>query len=180
MKTLKTYWWLLALRGLFGILVGILAIAWPGITLEVFIIFLAAYLLVEGALTVLSGLVSMSKGLHWVLLLVEGAAALFAGWVVIATPGIAVFTLTLFIQILAIWLMIGGALRIALALKVRAKIKNEFFMMLSGILSLVVGLWIFVQPGIGIMTLIWLFGFSAIFTGIFFIAFSMLLKESKV
>lgn len=180
MKSLKKYWWLLALRGVLGIIVGILAIVWPGITLGIFLLFLAVYLLIEGVVLVLSGLVSIGKDWHWLALLLEGALALVVGWIIISTPGSAVLTLAILVQILALWLILGGILRVILAIAVRKKVKNELFLIGSGILAALVGFWIFAQPGIGILALIWLFGFSAIVMGIFYIAFGMRLKEAKV
>lgn len=144
------------------------------------LIILAIYLLVEGTLTALTGLATIGKGSHWLLLLVEGAVALFVGWVLITTPGFAVLTLDIFIQVLALWLVLGGVLRVIMAIAVRKKIKNEVFLIISGIIAALVGIWIFMQPGIGILALVMLFGFSAIIMGIFYIAFAMRLKESKV
>jgi len=179
LKALKKYWWLIALRGVLGIIVGIFAIVWPGISLAVFLLLLAVYLLVEGVLLVLSGLFSMGKDWHWLALLLEGALALVVGWIIISNPGSAVLTLAFLVQILALWLILGGVLRVVLAIAVRKKIKNEFFLIGSGILSVLVGFWIFSQPGIGLLALIWLFGFSAIVMGIFYTAFGMRLKEVK-
>lgn len=180
MKSLKNYWWLLALRGVLGIIIGILTIVWPGITLSIFLLFLAVYLLVEGVVLVLSGLVSIGKDWHWLALLLEGGLALVVGWIIIQAPASAVLTLAILVQILSLWLILSGVVRVILAIAVRKKIKNELFLIGSGILSALVGFWIFAQPGIGILALIWLFGFSAIVMGIFYIVFGMRLKEVKV
>lgn len=62
-------WWLLALRGVASILLGIAAFVWPGITLLVLVILFGAYLLVDGVLAVVAG----AMGRSW-LLVIEGAA----------------------------------------------------------------------------------------------------------
>ena len=42
------HWRLVALRGAISIMFGIVAFAWPGITLFALILFFAAYMLVDG------------------------------------------------------------------------------------------------------------------------------------
>ncbi|MEA1928534.1 MAG: DUF308 domain-containing protein, partial [Candidatus Auribacterota bacterium] len=45
---LTKHWWALAVRGIFAIILGILAIAWPGLFAEAFIIIFGIYFLAQG------------------------------------------------------------------------------------------------------------------------------------
>jgi len=53
---LSRNWWAVLLRGVLAILFGILAFAWPGITLEVLVLFFGAYALVDGVFALIAGL----------------------------------------------------------------------------------------------------------------------------
>ncbi len=137
------------------------------------------YILIEGIVTTIVGLTSIGKNSHWWVLLLEGILGLVVGWILFTQPTFITLTTALFIQIFAIWIIISGVLRIILSIFVRKTVKNEFFMILSGILAIIVGIILFSQPITGLLALVWIMGFFAIFTGILFIAFAMKLKDSK-
>jgi uncharacterized membrane protein HdeD (DUF308 family) len=48
-------WWAIALRGVFAIVFGILAILLPGVTLASLVLLFAAYMLVDGVLAIVAG-----------------------------------------------------------------------------------------------------------------------------
>lgn len=166
------------MRGVFAIIIGLFALIWPGITFEVFLLILGLYILIEGIVATLTGLTSIGSK-HWLLLFLEGIVGIVIGWILFAKPWDILFTLPLLIQIFGIWIILTGILRIIFSLGVRKAIKNEFFVVLSGLLSILVGFILFTQPAVGLLLLIWIFGFSAIFTGMLFIAFAMKLKNGK-
>jgi uncharacterized membrane protein HdeD (DUF308 family) len=55
-ELLSRYWWVLLLRGLLAILFGILAFAWPGVTLASLVLLFGVYALVDGVSAVVSAL----------------------------------------------------------------------------------------------------------------------------
>src|SRR5687768_2011571 len=72
-------WWVLALRGLFGVLFGLIAFAMPGVTMVSLVWLFAAYLLVDGMLAIVAGVRAARRKDKWGLLVLEGIANLVAG-----------------------------------------------------------------------------------------------------
>ena len=55
-------WWTLALRGLFAVLFGIMAFAWPDITLAAMVILYGAFALVDGVFAIAAAVVGCPTG----------------------------------------------------------------------------------------------------------------------
>ena len=66
-------WWLIALRGVFAILFGIIAFAAPGAVMLTLALFFAAYLLVDGVIGIAAAVRAARAHERWGLLLAEGA-----------------------------------------------------------------------------------------------------------
>ncbi len=59
------YWWIFLLRGLFAIIVGIIALLMPGITFTTLVIFLGAYILVDGTISVITAISGRKTMEYW-------------------------------------------------------------------------------------------------------------------
>jgi uncharacterized membrane protein HdeD (DUF308 family) len=175
--TLARNWWVLALRGLCAIIFGILAFVWPGITLGVLVLFYGAYALVDGILTIIAALSKrQGSGLPWWALLLEGLLGIAAGIVTFAWPGI---TALFLLFLIAAWAIVTGIFEIIAAIRLRKEIEGELWLALSGIVSIIFGVLLFVRPGAGALTVVWLIGAYAIFFGIFLLALAFRLKRFK-
>lgn len=86
-------WFWLFLEGVIGVVAGILAIAWPGITVFVLAVLLGVGLIVQGAFDLAAGTEAMSgtPGRGWALFF--GVVALVAGIIVLINPGTGVFAI---------------------------------------------------------------------------------------
>lgn len=159
-NTLSENWWTLALRGLVGVLFGLIVLFSPSLSLLVLVFVFGAYAVVDGVLAVVAG-IRGTAGSRW-LLIVEGVVGVLAGVVAFAWPGITALAL---LYLVAFWAIFGGIAEIASAIALRREIEGEWALVLGGALSIVFGLVLAVLPGVGILSLVWLVGIYAIFFG---------------
>jgi uncharacterized membrane protein HdeD (DUF308 family) len=178
LRSLAENWWLLLLRGIVAIAFGILAFAWPGITLLTLIFFWGAYAVADGIFALwsaISGKGGGEMGSRWWLVLV-GICGVVAGLLAFVMPGVTALVLLLFI---AAWAIVTGVLQVWGAIRLRKEIEGEWLLILSGLLSIAFGLILVVQPGAGALAVIWLIGTFAILEGCLLVALAFRLKKHK-
>jgi uncharacterized membrane protein HdeD (DUF308 family) len=164
LPVLARNWWALVLRGLAAILFGVLAFAWPGITLFVLVLFFGAYMLVDGIFAIVAAVRAAGEEDRWWLLLVQGILGVLAGLVAIFWPGLTALALLYFI---AAWAIVTGIMEIVAAVRLRQEIEGEWALGLSGLLSVIFGVLLVVLPApAGLLSLVWLIGAYAVATGV--------------
>ena len=109
-------WWLLALRGLAGVLFGILAFIWPGITALGLLIMIAAWAIVIGIIEIVAA-VQLRKVItnEWLLIL-AGIASVAFGVVLLLYPRAGALVLVWWIGAYA---LVFGILLMILAFRLR-------------------------------------------------------------
>lgn len=177
LQSLARNWWLLFLRGIAAVVFGVLAILWPGMTLLALAYLFAAYALVDGVCALGAAIFGHAGGAvpRWWLAIV-GVIDILAGLVAFAWPGMTALFLLLLI---ATWSIIIGVLEIVGAIQLRKEIEGEWWLIISGLLSIAFGVILFVQPGSGALALIWVIGIYAILAGGSLIGLACRLKHFK-
>jgi uncharacterized membrane protein HdeD (DUF308 family) len=149
-------------RGLLAILVGVIAVAWPGITIGALVILFAVYAFLAAGMEVMRAFGSESAGP------VAGRLALSlldlaAGVVALAWPGITALVLVLWV---AAWAFVTGVAEIALAVNVGGSAGERALLGLTGLVSVALGVVLVIRPDIGAVTLAQVFGLFSIVAGI--------------
>jgi uncharacterized membrane protein HdeD (DUF308 family) len=176
LDVLSRYWWAFVVRGIFAILFGLLAYAWPGITLATLIIFFGAYAMIDGILLVIKTIGNWGKRDDRWLLLLEGLLGIGIGVIALVAPGI---TTVILIFYIAAWSLATGVLEIAAAIRLRKEIENEWWLILSGVASILFAILLMVFPGAGAMGLIWLIATYAIVFGVILIIAGVKLRRLR-
>ncbi len=174
LSMLTRKWWVLALRGVAAVILGVLALVWPRPTLLALVILFGALLLTDGILTLASAIAWRQWNRRWWAVALAGVAGIIAGMLTFVWPGITGLAL---LYLIAAWAITTGMLEIVAAIELRRVIEGEWRLVLSGILSVVVGVLMAAFPGAGALSLAWLVGILAIVYGILVIALAFRLRE---
>jgi len=178
LSSLTRNWWLLLLRGIAAIALGVLAFVLPGITLLALTLLWGTYAILDGifALAAVIAGSGAEPSSRWWLALV-GACGILVGIGTFFTPGMTAFVLLMFI---ASWAIVVGVLQIWGAIQVRKEIENEWLLALSGLLSIAFGVVAIASPGAGAVSVVWLIGWFALLVGCIYIALAFRLKKFNV
>lgn len=163
-------WWVLLLRGVLLIVLGLLAFVSPG----TWVIFAGALMLVDGMALLLAGLGDQPAGQSRWPLIIAGVLGLIAGLLVLWNPEIAGLTLT---YIIAAWAIVVGIMEIITGIALRHEIESEWWLILTGILAIIFGVLVFQNVLAGVLTIAWVFAIFAIAAGILSIALSFTVRN---
>ena len=167
-------WWVLLLRGIILIVIGVLAFFAP----STFAIFVGAYMLVDGFSMTASGITDQPGGENrWVLLII-GILGIIAGLLLLFYPTLGLLTLT---YVIAAWAVVTGVLTVVAAVRVREEIDNEWWLIISGVLAVIFGVLVFLGGERGLVAGAWaiatVFGVFAILVGILSIVLAFRVRD---
>lgn len=167
-------WWALALRGVVGVLFGLAAFVWPGITLLALVTLFGIYALVDGILALVTALTRDTGRRTFWSLLIEGLVGIAIGLVTFIRPGITAFGL---LYLIAFWALVTGIFEIITAIRLRREIAGEWLLALTGIWSVAFALLLIIYPLAGAMAALWIIGSYAIVFGALMIVLAFRLRH---
>ena len=156
-------------RGLLAIVVGVVALVWPGVTVLALVILFAVYAFIAAGMEAVRAFRGEKAGPvigHLLLGLVDVAAGVIA----LAWPAPTALVLVLLV---GAWSMAAGGIEIYAGLQAGENAGTRALFFVSGLISIAFGIVLFVRPGVGAITLALLFGlfnlvygFWALFQGV--------------
>ena len=150
------------LLGVLAIIVGILALAWPGVTIFALVVLFAVYAFIGAGLQAAQAFSSKSAGPVFGHLFL-GLIDLAAGVVALVWPAPTALVLVL---IVGIWAFTGGFFEIFAGFGSGETAGTRALFILGGLVSVAFGVVLFARPGIGAVTLALLFGLFSLMYGI--------------
>ena len=164
-------WWVFMLRGVAAILFGLLAFIFPGLGLVFILAFLAGWMVIDGV----GSIYQATRGGHptgersrtW--LWIDGIIALLAAAVVLFAPGISALGL---VVVTGAWFLVAGVARLMLAFRL-----SSVLLGLLGALNILIGAWLILRPGPGLLAVIWLVALEAIAMGALMIGLGWRLRR---
>lgn len=166
-------WSALALRGVLAIIFGLLVFLWPGISLYVLVLFFGANALIDGVLALVAALRGSTAGGRWWGMLIQGILGIATGIITFVWPGLTALVLLYFI---AAWAIVIGVFEIAAAIRLRKEIAGEWLLALRGVLAVLFGVILIINPGAGALAVVWVIGAFSIALGVLNLILAMRLR----
>jgi uncharacterized membrane protein HdeD (DUF308 family) len=171
---LNLNWWTLAIRGIAGVLFGLIALIMPGVTISALTFLFGAWALIDGIVSF--GAAFRAGQLHrsWWAFLVEGIAGVLAAIATFTWPAL---TLLVLLYLIAAWAVITGVFEVIAAIELRRMIRREWLLIIAGVVSIVFGLLLFSAPGAGAIVIAWYVGAYALVFGFLLLALSFRVRH---
>ena len=164
----------LVLRGILAIAVGVIAVAWPNITIGAFVILFAVYAFLAAFMEAARAFRSQRAG-PVVGRLGLAVVDIAAGVAAIAWPGITALSLVLLV---AAWAFATGTFEVILAFRAGESAGERARLGLTGLVSLALAAVFAIRPDIGAVTLAQVYGLFSIVSGISLLVTSASMPET--
>lgn len=165
----------LILQGILAILFGIVTVFWPGLTTLALVYLLATFLLVDGVIALVWGLVKINYLVAAFLIILLGLVELGVGLYLIRRPEVALETLLI---VLGIILIARGVFSFAHAIAGKGPTGFRAMHAILGLLGVTIGIIIMAQPVASGLAFVWLLGLYALICGPVMIAMSARLSKA--
>lgn len=172
-------WWLVLLRGIAAVLLGILLFTNTAATLSVIIIFLGIYWVVDGISTLLASFIGREEHSNWGWGIFVGIISILAGLAVLSQPVLtAIFTTSFIVSFVGIMIIISGVWSIVTGFRLR-KTSGEWVMIIGGVLGLILGLLLVMNPLISALVYVYIIAVFLIIGGFALIVMAFQVKKLK-
>jgi uncharacterized membrane protein HdeD (DUF308 family) len=168
-------WWAVALRGVLGILFGLVALFMPGAAMLSLALLFGVYLMLDGVFGIVSALRAARSHERWGWLLAEAILNLVMGLIALAFPLAAVLA---FVLVTAVWALLSGGTMLAAASQLHIS-HGRWWLVLGGLVSIVWGVLLIIAPLIGAVVLTWWLGAYAVVFGILLLVLSFQLRGHR-
>jgi uncharacterized membrane protein HdeD (DUF308 family) len=172
-------WWLVLLRGIAAVLLGILLFTNTAAILSVIIIFLGVYWVVDGIFTLMASFIGREEHSNWGWGIFVGIISILAGLAVLSQPVLtAIFTASFIVTFVGILIIISGVSSIVTGFRLR-KTSGEWVMILGGVLGFILGLLLVMNPLFSALVYVYMIAAFSIIGGFILIALAFQIKNLK-
>ena len=171
----RKIWIFAIIRGILGIIFGLIALFAPIATALALAIVIGVYAIVDGVFDIIEairhrGSSSMALRIVW------GAVSILFGILVLVWPGMSLGVLVIFV---GIWAIIIGVLEIMASIRHRAAPHSGWVWgIIGGALAILFGILVLTRPVPGRISIIWIIGIWAIVWGITLIVLGVQLRRA--
>jgi uncharacterized membrane protein HdeD (DUF308 family) len=172
-RLLARTWKVIAAQGVLWVICGVVLVAWPDPDVRTLATLMSALAVADGLLSGFAAFaVPLLRGVRrW--LGVEAVVAITLAFALLALPDLSSTDL---LYVIAAWAMTKGVLKVNAARRLPMSGGRELLLFWSGIVSLVLGLVMIIEPAGGALALVGLIAIFAIVNGVVQIVFALELR----
>lgn len=174
---LQTNWWALVLRGVFALLLAVITFAVPGVTLAFLVTVFGIYALIDGALAIFSTIRAIEGHRRWGAFLIEGIVGILVGLYAILAPAAAA---AVFVTMLALWAILTGIAELFAAFRLRRQVEGELFLILTGVFSILFGIFLLVRPIAGAIFFVYVLATYGLIFGFLLISVGLRMRRAVI
>lgn len=169
--------WVIIIRGILAILFGIILLAAPAAVAIAIAIFIGAWLIVDGVLTIINANTARKSGLSWGFELASGIVYVIAGLLIAIAPlSFAVISGVFILWMLAVGMLVRGIFSLA---SKSFKGWSKTLGVIDIIFAVVLGIVLFASPGGALEALVWVVAIYTIVFGIFLIIMAFMARSQS-
>lgn len=170
-------WWVILLRGILALILGIYAFLRPEWTIVFIVQIMGVFFLIDGILMTV-GAVTGHIGRSRLLSLLGGIFYVIAALIIFGNPLLsAFFTQTLIIYIAAIFCCANGITKIITAARLWSVLGSRWAVLIDGLISVVFAVVLFTAPVVSGIVLMKIAGFFAVILAVSSLIFTFLLRK---
>jgi len=181
---LRAAWWLVLLRGVLAIVLGVLAFCWPVATVVAFAWVFAIYVIADGVTTITHALSWRRHDPAWGWMLATGVLGIVAGIVVMLWPVAAgAVALLVLLWIVAFWAITSGAAGIPAAASLAsgtARTLGVVFSVTTLLFGALLVILLFATPASALVGLVYVLGAYAVLSGLVLVLIAFRIRATPL
>lgn len=167
-----TPWWLLIIRGIVAVMLGVAFLLWPGLSLATAAVVFALFILLSGVIDIVTSIMSIRKSSTWWLTMLLGIVQVGAGAYIAQRPEI---TLAVLILVIGFVLLVRGLFEFIAAFDFHGSMRA--LLIVVGIVTAAAGVFVLRNPVSGGVAFAWVIGLYGLIAGPIAIALGIQTKH---
>jgi uncharacterized membrane protein HdeD (DUF308 family) len=172
---LSTRWWLLLMRGIAALLLGILIVIFENLPLHELALVFFGYAMIDAVANLAGGITAAERGQSSGLLFLEGAIGFAAAMLIVLWPALPMMAL---MYIISGWGLATGAVAMVSGARLRRHHRGKWLLAFSGMASIALGVMMIVVPLTGPSTIAFWLGVYAFIFGALLVSLALRLRPA--
>ena len=176
-EMLQGAWWVMLLRGILAIILGLFAFFKPACMLIGIVQVMGLFFLLDGVLLIISTVTGHTGGSRWLALL-GGIFYILAGIAIFSSPLLsALFTQVVVIYMMAFFVMLTGIMRVVTAMRLWKTSDHKWLLLVEGFIGIIFAVILMESPIVSAEVLMQVVGVIAIVLAISMIILAFGLRK---